>query len=65
MIGAAVMSPLLDAFGLSIVLYVCAGVALAGTLVTVFFVVETAGKSLEQLTEEEETAKRERSARIQ
>lgn len=59
------MSPLLDAFGLSIVLYVCAVVALAGMLVTVFFVTETAGKSLEQLTEEE-AAKRERSrTRIQ
>ena len=43
------MSPLLDYFDLSVLLFICAVVAFLGGLLTFFCVGETKGKQLEQL----------------
>eukprot|EP01111_Echinosteliopsis_oligospora_P011046 TRINITY_DN3543_c0_g4_i1.p1 TRINITY_DN3543_c0_g4~~TRINITY_DN3543_c0_g4_i1.p1 ORF type:complete len:171 (-),score=49.77 TRINITY_DN3543_c0_g4_i1:78-590(-) len=51
-VGAALMTPFLDHYGLRVVLLLCAAVAMSGAVHTFFFTVETLGKSLEQINEE-------------
>lgn len=53
-IGAIAMQPMLDAWGVDITLMICGGVCAAGYLMTVLFVDETVGKTLDELAEEDD-----------
>jgi len=50
-IGTLVMAPMLDAWGVGITLMVCGGMCAAGYLMTILFVEETMGKTLDELGE--------------
>lgn len=53
-IGTIVMGPMLEQWGVGVTLMVCGGVCAAGYLMTVLFVDETVGKTLEELSEEDD-----------
>ena len=53
-IGTIVMAPMLEAWGVGVTLMICGGVCAAGYLMTVLFVDETVGKTLEELAEEDD-----------
>lgn len=53
-IGAIAMKPMLDMWGVGATLMICGGVCAAGYLMTVLFVDETVGKTLEEIAEEDD-----------
>jgi len=49
-LGAGMMAPILDAYGIPPVLYICSIISILGAILTYFFITETRGLSLEQVT---------------